>query len=102
MSIISVDKWNLPLSMADDYRKLANLDLKEISSDLRSFGFETRDVVHVGSPKKIVTEAAMSDQFDFVIVVRGKAFKKGKRDSGDDMISLLSAVAPGKLMVVRR
>jgi APA family basic amino acid/polyamine antiporter len=102
MSIISVDKWDLPLTMADDYRKLANLDLKEISSELRSFGFETRDVVHIGSPKKIVSEAAISDQFDFVIVVRGKAFKKGKRDSGDDMISLLSAVAPGKLMVVRR
>jgi APA family basic amino acid/polyamine antiporter len=102
MSVISTDKWKLPLSVADEYRRLASTDLKEISSQLQSFGFETRDVVVVGAPKKLVTEAATSDQYDFVIVIRGKSFKKGKRESVDDMISLLSIIAPGKLMVVRR
>lgn len=102
MSVISTDKWELPLTAADEYRRLANADLKAISGELHSSGFETRDVVHVGSPQKIVTEAAISDKFDFVIVIRGKGFKKGKRESDDDMISLVSAVAPGKLMVVRR
>jgi hypothetical protein len=102
MSVISTDKWVLPLSVADEYRRLASSDLKEISTELRSFGFETRDVVLVGSPKKIVTDAATSDQYDFVIVIRGKSFKKGKRERVDDMISLLSIIAPGKLMVVRR
>jgi APA family basic amino acid/polyamine antiporter len=102
MSVISTDKWELPLSVADEYRRLASSDLKEISTELRSLGFETRDIVLVGSPKKIVTDAAISDQYDFVIVIRGKSFKKGKRESVDDMISLLSIIAPGKLMVVRR
>ncbi|NHJ14263.1 MAG: amino acid permease [Candidatus Thorarchaeota archaeon] len=102
LSVISTDKWNLPLAVADEYRILASSDLRDISTELRSFGFETREIVQVGSPRKIVTEAATSDQYDFVIVIRGKSFKKGKRESTDDMISLLSSVAPGKLMVVRR
>jgi APA family basic amino acid/polyamine antiporter len=102
MSVISTDKWDLPLSVADEYRRLASSDLREISKGLHSFGFETRDMVLVGSPKKIIADAAISDQYDFVIVIRGKSFKKGKRESIDDMISLLSVIAPGKLMVVRR
>ena len=102
MTVISTDKWNLPLSIANQYRMLASSDLKVISAELRSSGFETKEIVHVGSPKKVVTEAAKSDWYDFVIVVRGKAFKKGKREAYDDMISLISTIAPGKLMVVRR
>jgi len=102
MSIISTDKWKLPLAMASEYKTLASSDLRSISAELKSSGFETKEVVHVGSPKKIVTEAAISDQYDFVIVVRGKAFKKGKREGYDDMVSLISTIAPGKLMVVRR
>jgi APA family basic amino acid/polyamine antiporter len=102
MSVISTDKWELPLSLADEYRKLASLDLRNISAELTTSGFETREIVLVGSVKKVVTEAAISDQYDFVIVIRGKSFKKGKRESTDDMISLVSHVAPGKLMVVRR
>ena len=102
MSVISTDKWKLPFAMADQYKALAASDLRSISAELRSSGFETKEIVHVGSPKKIVTEAAISDQFDFVIVVRGKAFKKGKREGYDDMVSLISTIAPGKLMVVRR
>jgi len=102
MSIISTDKWKLPLAMASEYKTLASSDLRSISAELKSSGFETKEVVHVGSPRKIVTEAAISDQYDFVIVVRGKAFKKGKREGYDDMVSLISTIAPGKLMVVRR
>ncbi len=102
MSVISTDKWDLPLATADEYKKLANLDLRNISTELSASGFETRAVVLVGSVEKVVTEAAISDQYDFVIVIRGKSFKKGKRESIDDMISLVSSVAPGKLMVVRR
>ncbi len=102
MTVISTDKWKLPLTMANQYKALASSDLRSISADLRSSGFETKEVVHVGSPKKVVAEAAKSDQYDFVIVVRGKAFKKGKREAYDDMISLVSTIAPGKLMVVRR
>jgi APA family basic amino acid/polyamine antiporter len=102
MSVISTDKWQLPLSVADDYKKLASVDLRNISAELKTSGFETRDLVVVGSVKRVVTEAALSDQYDFVIVIRGKSFKKGKRESTDDMISLVSQVAPGKLMVVRR
>ncbi|MDH4212934.1 MAG: APC family permease [Candidatus Thorarchaeota archaeon] len=102
LSVISTDKWDLPLTAAIEYKKLASLDLRNISVELTDFGFETREIVHVGSVKKVVTEAAISDQYDFVIVIRGKSFKKGKRDSIDDMISLVSSIAPGKLMVVRR
>jgi len=102
MSVISTDKWELPLTTADEYRKLANLDLRNISAELATSGFETRELVLIGSVEKVVTEAAISDQYDFVIVIRGKSFKKGKRESVDDMISLVSNVAPGKLMVVRR
>jgi signal recognition particle GTPase len=102
MSVISTDKWKLPLSIADQYRMLASSDLKIMSAELRSSGFDTKEAVLVGSITKVVAEAAKSDQYDFVIVVRGKAFKKGKRDAYDDMVSLVSTIAPGKLMVVRR
>lgn len=102
MSVISTDKWELPLATADEYRKLAGLDLQAISAELDSYGFETRDVVNVGALKKVVTDAATSDQYDFVIIVRGKGFKKGKREGADDMFTLVSNIAPGKLMVVRR
>ncbi|KXH75340.1 MAG: hypothetical protein AM326_09060 [Candidatus Thorarchaeota archaeon SMTZ-45] len=102
MSIISTDKWELSLSKADEYRRLLESDLKEIASNLESSGFETESNVQLGSLKRIVAEAAVSEKYDFIVLLRGKVFKKGKRNGFEDMISFVSTVAPGKLMVVRR
>ncbi len=102
MSIISTDKWDLPLSKAEEYKKLLDSDLREIASILESSGFETESAVQLGSLKRIVAEAAVSEKYDFIVLLRGKAFKKGKRNGFEDMISFVSTVAPGKLMVVRR
>ncbi len=102
MSIISTDKWDLPLSKAAEYRNLLESDLKEIASSLESSGFETESNVQLGSLKRIVAETATSEKYDFIVLLRGKALKKGKRNGFEDMISFVSTVAPGKLMVVRR
>lgn len=102
MSIISTDKWELPLSKADEYRRLLESDLEEIASSLESSGFETESNVQLGSLKRIVAEVAVSEKYDFIVLLRGKVFKKGKRNGFEDMISFVSTVAPGKLMVVRR
>jgi APA family basic amino acid/polyamine antiporter len=102
MSIISTDKWELSLSKADEYKRLLELDLKEIASSLESSGFETESNVQLGSLKRVVAEAATSEKYDFIVLLRGKVFKKGKRNGFEDMISFVSTVAPGKLMVVRR
>jgi hypothetical protein len=58
--------------------------------------------VQLGSLKRIVAEAAVSEKYDFIVLLRGKVFKKGKRNGFEDMISFVSTIAPGKLMVVRR
>jgi hypothetical protein len=76
--------------------------LKTIASSLESSGYETNLSVQLGSLRRIVAEKATSEEFDFVVLLRGKGFKKGKRNGFEDMISFVSAVAPGKLMVVRR
>lgn len=102
MSIISTDKWDLSLSKADEYKRLLESDLKDIALSLESSGFETESNVQLGSLKRIVAEAASSEEYDFIVLLRGKVFKKGKRNGFEDMISFVSTIAPGKLMVVRR
>jgi APA family basic amino acid/polyamine antiporter len=102
MSIISTDKWELSLSKADEYKRLLESDLREIVQSLESSGFETESNVQLGSLKRIVAEAAVSEKYDFIVLLRGKVFKKGKRNGFEDMISFVSTIAPGKLMVVRR
>jgi APA family basic amino acid/polyamine antiporter len=102
MSIISTDKWNLSLVKANEYKQLLEYDLEKIASSLESSGYETKSSVQLGSLRRIVAEKATSEEFDFIILFRGKGFKKGKRNGFEDMISFVSAVAPGKLMVVRR
>ncbi|MFW9956346.1 MAG: APC family permease [Candidatus Thorarchaeota archaeon] len=102
MSIISTDKWDLPLSKANEYKQLLESDLQEIASNLESSGFETEFNVQLGSLKRIVADLAVSEKYDFIVLLRGKVFKKGKRNGFEDMISFVSSLAPGKLMVVRR
>jgi len=102
MSIISTDKWDLSLEKADEYRRLLESDLEKLASSLESSGYETKLSVQLGSLRRIVAEKATSEEYDFIVVLRGKGFKKGKRNGFEDMISFVSAVAPGKLMVVRR
>ncbi|MFW9956351.1 MAG: APC family permease [Candidatus Thorarchaeota archaeon] len=102
MSIISTDKWDLSLSKANEYKQLLESDLQEIASNLESSGFETEFNVQLGSLRRIVADLAVSEKYDFIVLLRGKVFKKGKRNGFEDMISFVSSLAPGKLMVVRR
>ncbi len=102
MSIIRTDQWQMTLDMARQYKELTKRDLIELAKELSSSGFETDTIVRLGKLQKIVSIAAQDERFDFVVLLRERSSKKSKRDMSDDMVALISAIAPGKLMVVRK
>ncbi|MFW9920599.1 MAG: amino acid permease, partial [Candidatus Thorarchaeota archaeon] len=102
VSIIRPDIWSMTLEIAKKYQDLARQDLERMAKELSSSGFETDIQVRLGRLQKIVSLIAADENYDFIILLREKSSKKSKREMHDDMISLISALAPGKLMVVRK
>ncbi len=102
LTIIRPDQWSMTLEVARQYQELAMTDLQKIAKELSSSGFETDIQVRLGRLQKIISLIANDESFDFIIILREKTSKKSKREIEDDMLSLISALAPGKLMVVRK
>jgi len=103
LHIVRTDDWQTPLSSADQEKHEAEAALHEMVRSLSAAGYETDHRVQVGPLNRTIIESVTSSDCDFVILPRRSAFKKGsKKDSEDDIVQLISSVAPGKLMVVRK
>ncbi len=102
LSIIRPDQWAMSLEIAKQYQTLTKQDLDKIAKELSSSGFETEVDVRLGSLQKIISLIANDENFDFIVLLREKSSKKSKRETSDDMLSLISSIAPGKVMVVRK
>ncbi|MFW9907020.1 MAG: amino acid permease [Candidatus Thorarchaeota archaeon] len=102
LSIIRPDQWQMTLEVARQYKELARHDLWELARELSSSGFETDIKVQLGRLNKVISLLVKDESYDFIIILREKTSKKSKRDVSDDMVSMISALSPGKLMVVRK
>jgi len=102
MSVIRTGRWHIPLSMAEQYRELTLLDLQDMAHALSGFGFETSVRVEVGPLARVITDAVLSPEYDFVVLPLRKGFKKAHKKDEEDIATLVSSVAPGKIMVVRK
>jgi len=102
MSVIRTGRWHIPLSVAEQYRELTLLDLEEMAHALSGFGFEASVRVEVGPLARVITDAVLSPEYDFVVLPLRKGFKKVHKKDEEDIVTLVSSVAPGKIMVVRK
>lgn len=102
MSVIRTGRWHIPLAMADQYRELTLLDLKDMARALSGYGFEATARVEVGPLARVITDAVLSPEYDFVVLPLRKGFKKAHKKDEEDIVTLVSSVAPGKIMVVRK
>jgi hypothetical protein len=101
--IVPTDDVKLPLSAVDIDRVSAEIILAKMARTLSASGYETSYRVVVGPFVMVVSDAVASADVDFVILPRRSAFKKGAKSNGEeDMVRLISSLAPGKLMVVRK
>jgi APA family basic amino acid/polyamine antiporter len=102
MSVVRTGRWHIPLTMAEQYRELTLLDLEDMARALSGFGFEATARVEVGTLSRVITDAVLSPDYDFVVLPLRKGFKKAHKKDEEDIVTLVSSVAPGKIMVVRR
>lgn len=102
MSVVRTGRWHIPLSMADQYRELTMLDLRDMAKALSGFGFDVSVRVEVGPLARVISDTVLSPEYDFVVLLLRKGFKKAQKKDKEDLVSLVSSVAPGKIMVVRK
>lgn len=100
-SIIAIDHWDMQLSDALKYKDLTEADLYAMARELEKYGYETDVKVAIGSLEKTVTETVTSSDVDFAVLVRRKVSKK-RAFERDNLNTIISSVAPGKLMLLRR
>ncbi|TFG34870.1 amino acid permease [Candidatus Thorarchaeota archaeon] len=100
-SIIATDQWDLSLSAALEYKASIKTDLQLMAQELEKYGFETKVNVMIGALEKTVHDTVTSSDVDFAILVRRKVSKK-RAFERDDLSTIISAAAPGKLMLLRR
>ncbi len=101
LSIVAVDSWDMPLTTALEYQSVIRDDLGEMAEELRKYGFEVKVDVALGVPEKVATDVVTSSDVDFAILVRRKISKRRSFEK-DNLNSIISSVAPGKLMLLRR
>ncbi len=101
-TIVNIERWSMPLQTLEQYRKLAREDLDGLAKQLQAMGIETDTRVEIGSLKTVITTLATSSDYDFIILLSRKGVKKSKRDPENDIANIVSTVAPGKLMIVRK
>lgn len=102
LSVVRTGRWHIPLTMAEQYRELTLLDLEDMARVLSGFGFEAAARVEVGTLSRVITDLALSPDYDFIVLPLRKGFKKAHKKDEEDIATLVSSVAPGKIMVVRR
>ncbi len=102
LSIIRIDQAPMALATIKEYQTTAESDLEEIAKPLKATGFEVTTIAEVGQFERVLTDKAISPNFDFVIILKTKGHKKKKQNGQEDPSSIVTAVAPGKLMLVRK
>ncbi|MBN2228662.1 MAG: amino acid permease [Candidatus Thorarchaeota archaeon] len=100
-SMVVTDQWDMPLSAAIEYKESILEDLRPMAKELERYGFETKVNVVIGPLEKTVKDIVTSSDVDFAILVRRKVSKK-RAFERDNLSTVISHSAPGKLMVLRR
>ncbi|MEM2142034.1 MAG: APC family permease [Candidatus Thorarchaeota archaeon] len=101
--IVRTDDTVLPLAAVGSEIGNAETTLRSMSKALAAAGYESKYRVEVGPFVETVKKIIVSPEVDFVILPRRSAFKKGfKKPITEDLAVLISSVARGKLMVVRK
>lgn len=100
-SIVSIEHWSLPLAKVIEYQRSIQEDLASKAEELISLGYEVRVKVPIGSLSGTIISEVTSSEVDFAILIRRKITKRETVDR-DNLHSIISTSAPGKLMLLRR